>query len=688
MRVAPWIALLVLGLAALAPLAGALQSPPPPEKGLNGVVSPIPALPAVANSTSGFRLVAAKEVSSVEVFRVYYNASTGRLEVYSKAYKPVLLSSGGGLYTYEVKASLPPGLYDLYITYKDGSKTFDPRSLWVIPGGLERVRVLHMSDLHFGAGDADYKLTAYLLAQAFNATLIINTGDEADTADVHQYYQSLAYRYTFAYSVPEVLVPGNHDYPPGNFYKYYGNTTVICWRPLPWLLVTGGYTWEVGHFTEAQIRAIASCLQANSDARVKVLIMHHPVFYWQGAVKLPPTYPFKDPHKDPHSPLSYYWGAPEVLEKGLLRKLLELIVKYNVTVVLAGHIHRDQYVVYEPPGGGVHYFITTTTSGHNKARPNYNGVQVIDFYPNGTIKFPYAPPFFIGFKNASRATVYNSIPTDPHPQRAPSGYVYLHANIIVGPGAYTLMVTNKYTYPLDSVVVLPLPALHVAQVLNSTTKKGSSIEVLDYRNVTLPTGAEYTFLAVKLHVAPQSNATLMIAAEPDKEPPKASLEYTIPSKPVAGEGLRVFIRVSDDSSGLLGQPAVSVVDDKGRTVKAQVLMYPASVPGDMFLYIPSTPSDASYLLVKVRASDPAGHTGVSTIKIPLAAPQATTTTATHSTATSTHTTQASSASTQAASTPATPSTTTGKARSSALVWAAVGVVIVIVIAAAVLLARR
>ena len=685
-------AVLLAIIVVLAPATTALAPPKSPEEGLGPLVSPVPALPEAVRPGSPWSLAAYKPVSKVMLVRVYYEPGKG-IEVARINITPTLELHSGNLYAYLIKESpKEPGVYDVYVVYSDGSSSYAPRALWVVPPKpLDHIVVAHLSDLHFGTGDANYKLTSYLLAQLLGAQLIINTGDEADTADVGQYLQSLAYRYEFAYPLPEILVPGNHDYPPKNFYRFYGNTTIVCWRPLPWLLITGGYTWEIGHFNEAQLAAVAKCLEDNKDASVKIMLMHHPVFYWQGHVKLPPNYPFKDPHKDRHSPLSYYWGSPDSLQKGLVRELLTLVVKYNVTIVMAGHIHRDQYVLYTPPHGGIHFFITTTSSGHSLARPNYNGIQIIEIYRNGTLGFPYAPKSFIGFENASRATVYNSIPVDPHPARAPSDYGYIYARLDVGPGAYVLELTNKYYVDINRVALIALPALHIEGFYEKGSG-GAHVALLAARNVTLPNGVKYTFLALNITLPSNSSDVVALEAVKDVEAPTASLEYTIPSKPRAGQPLRVFIRISDDSTGLKGQPLVEVVDDKGRSVQAQVLAYPDKIPGDLFLYIPKTPSDSSYLIVRLSMSDPLGHKAVREVKISLAPPQTATQTTsattghTTTTTTATHTTKHT---TPTQTTPTTTGTATKRGRSSAKLAAAAAVVIVIVVAAAAAaLARR
>jgi 3',5'-cyclic AMP phosphodiesterase CpdA len=635
-----------------------------------------------------FDLRVAGSASSAYAATVLYEPGRGlAVESFNLTLEDEGVEGGVHVYKAHVPAGVKPGTYDLAVKLSTGETVAVPRGLWVRPSNLTRILVAHLSDLHFGAGDANVKLTAYLLTQLLGADIILNTGDEADTAAMHQYEQSLFYRYAFAFPVPMVLVPGNHDHPIDNFLKMYGNMSAFCWQGLPWLVAAGGYTDEVGYLTLAQQEAIRQCLEEHGNATVKIVMMHHPVFYWQGEVHLPPDYNFQDPHKARGSPLSYYWGG-EARTNGALRSFLEMVVEYNVTIVLAGHIHRDQYVVYEPPGGGVHYFITTTTSGQTEARPNYNGIQAILIYENGSISFPYAPPSFIGFKNASRSTVYNSIPDDPHPRRAPGRYGYFYATYHAGPEAYVVTVENRYFYNIPSrIVVLALPQASTRYVEVNATG-GARAEVVDTLNATLPGGA-YTFIALNISLPANSSVKLVLAGHPDTQPPTARLSLTIPRQPLPGRPFHAYVKISDDVTGVMSANATAV-DDKGRSVPVEVGDIPETLPGDLHLRVGPTKPDASSVTITLTLEDYAGHTGQARLEIPLKTAQTQATTTSPGTqATQPASTQQPTPTSQPSSQPQQPQSTAGGGGGvSAGEAAAIAVAVIVVAIAAALLARR
>ena len=694
LRVAALTALLLAVAASTAALALPPYRQPPSNPGL--VAYPNPALPASTTPGGSFRLVATAEVAGVEAVGAFYRPGEGivveRL--------PLTLEPLGGGYEYlvHVPENASTGVYDLNVTLSDGSVVPVPRGLWVHSPDMDRLLFIHMSDLHFGAGDASYKLTSYLLAQLLGADLIFNTGDEADTAAASEYAQAMAYRYTFAFTVPMVLVPGNHDHPIDNFLRLYGNMSTFCWQGLPWLVATGGYTDEVGYLTDSQLDAVEQCLEGHPNATVKLILFHHPVFYWQGEVHLPPSYPFRNPKEDRGSPLSYYWGG-KALEGGELQRLLQIVVDYNVTFVLSGHIHRDQYVLYQPPGSGPHYFITTTTSGHSMARPNYNGIQAVLVYRNGTVEFPYAPPSFIGFENGSRSRVYNSIPVDPNPARAPSNYGFIHAFLYPGPHAYVLNITNRYAYPIPPrVILLALPQAGVASYLNASEAGGAQVEVLDIANATLPAGS-YTLVALNVSLPQDSSFQLILAGAPDTQPPTARLGILIPRHPTAGKAFRAYIKFDDDVTGVRNF-TVRAVADNGAEVPVTLVTPLESVPGDAQVKVGPTPTEASTVTLIVHAEDYAGHSAEYNLTVSLYGSRTATTSTSTTAATTTQ--QASTSSTaatgqqatsqQAAAPTATASggssTTPSGGGLSAASLAAVVVAVVVVAAAALLLSRR
>ncbi|RLG88351.1 MAG: metallophosphoesterase, partial [Thermoprotei archaeon] len=314
-------------------------------------------------------------------------------------------------YNITIPTDATGGLYDLVLY--GSNKYVIPRSVWIITSIGDILNIVHVSDLHFGTGYPDETIGRYkrfsgmMLAQLLSPDLVIDTGDEADTQATTQYREARAYRYAFLYSLPVLLNPGNHDYPNENFIKYYGTGT---WYRLIGnkILIIALNTREFGTPDWSQLKWTQTLLDKYKNIPIKIIQFHHPVFYWQGELHLyyNSTIFYQDPHKVSNSPVSYYWGG----NLTALRYFLKLCEDYNVSIVFAGHIHRDQFVKYvSTRTNTTTYFITTTTLAHGTG--TYNGLNYIRInLENFSLEFPYKSPWFAGFENISRNRVYNSLP--------------------------------------------------------------------------------------------------------------------------------------------------------------------------------------------------------------------------------------------------------------------------------------
>lgn len=668
------------------PLTEAFSKPPvlvdpvkalPFNKPVSPMKSPMPANPEAVEPGGTLRIeLEGARITHAYIWNVYYNPSRGKLEInnYTLVMESHETLSGKEVYTARVPRDAALGLYDLVVYLEDGGKVVVPRSVWIVDPNTSEIRIAHMSDMHFGTGDLNYKITAYLLAQLLGAYLIISTGDYAEGASGTQYVQGRTYRYIFAYGAAEIVAPGNHDYPNTDFNAYIGSS---CWytEPLTWLLIFACNTRDAGYLTSEYLDLLEEVL-ASTNASVKIVAFHHPVFYWQGEVKLPPDSPlFRDPHEDTSSPLSYYWGDSKIIDS-ITRRFLSLVVEYNVTAVLSGHIHRDQYVLYKPEGMGIHYFITSTTTGHSGAKPNYNGLHIMDISESGEISFPYAPSWFIGFENSSRSRVFNAIPVDPNPQRAPDNYGFFFANLIRGPHAYTLNLINKLEYTLSRVIILPLPSYGAS--LYSSVGNGS-VSVLDMLQAE-----GVTYYAINITLPPNTIAKLVIANVEDTEAPTAELKVVLPRNPKPGSSLRLYIGLNDDSTGIEKAEVSAILMPTGKELAITSLEVPSELPGDLVVRTGRIPEGTEYVEIQVKLVDPLGNTATYKFDVPLAG--ATTTTTPQATETTTTTTPSITTPTETSPSETTPTTEAPKGTASILI--AVIVVGIIIVIAATLLRKR
>ncbi len=456
-----------------------------------------------------------------------------------------------GKYTVSIPNDVEPGLYDLHIVLDNGEEIWLPRSVWVLEPGRTQYTFAHISDLHF-LGVEDWKnnlrFVGILLTQLLGVDFIIDTGDEADTASTNQYIESRGYHWAFNYPIPLLLIPGNHDYGSDNWEKYIGVRE--------WYRVIGGKILVVGIDTrgegipaESSMEWLENVLAEHSDLPVKIVLMHHPVFYWQGPLQLTYTSPhLQDPRSYPSSPLSYYWGA----DPDMARRLIRIVEDYNVTMVLSGHIHRDQCTLFKSiRTGTTTYFITTTTLA--QSRPNYNGLQVITLRDNGNFTFPYPPPTFIGcgLNSTYRDVVYNSIPDDP---KWDIGYYY--GEFVEGDTAYVIRLTNNlYTnissFNIENNVVLALPWIggNVSfKVLSS--EGGASADLLDYRVEDSPLGGKMLYTLLNIDTPSNSSLEFVIYMEEDHTPPAAVFQMSVPEPPRLNRTNKLYFQVSDVGWGI------------------------------------------------------------------------------------------------------------------------------------------
>ncbi len=486
------------------------------------------------------------------IFGVFLNDDRLELRNYT-----VSVKGYGKIYRITIPGDVESGLYDLYLY---GNVTvYIPRSVWVIKPGITRLRIAHLTDLHYGTGHPDKTIGNYkrfsglLLANILGADAIINTGDEADGAGAHEYIDSISYRICFAYSLPYLLIPGNHDWPLKNFYKYNGANEwyrIIDGK----YLVIGIDTGNGGLPSEESMKFIEHVLEEYKDIPVKIILMHHPVFFWQGELHASfESEILKDPNEDPESPVSYYWGANLTRTRWFLR----LVEDYNVTIVLAGHIHRDQYVKYHSTRTNTTtLFITTTTLAHS--RPNYNGFIILDVYSDGRVEFPYTFSAFSGFANVDKYSVYNSIPVDPSVRDE-----YFFGEVKQAPHAYYFMLENRLKdegvpVTISDKIILALPwngTFIDMEILSA--KNNASIRIIDKLLVN-----NVLYVAIELNMPYGSEIEFVLNNMPDYFPPNIELALAVPKIPRTGYTNKLYLKIYDSEWGLRNVTGYMLIDNK------------------------------------------------------------------------------------------------------------------------------
>lgn len=435
------------------------------------------------------------------------------------------------------------GVYDLELI---GEATYTvPRSVWVLNEIPNVIRVVVMSDLHFGTGpDITYygdlnRYTAAILANSLNPTLIIWTGDITESGAEVQTQLAQSYRYMMLYKYPVLSVPGNHDYPGGTYRRYLGPTRWV--RVLgDKLLIIGVYTVpydsERNIITWDEIQFLEEALSNYSYIPYKIVAFHYPMFYYQG--ELTTRYDdeeFLVPYAPGvNTPVSSYWSGNITA----FRYVLKLIEDYGVNIVLAGHVHVDQYVKYTSTRTQTTtYFITMTTTAHGTR--TYQGVTCFDLnLETGEIVFPVKPPGFIGFENSTAKFSRNSIPV-----------VYFSSKLIKTAYSYKIATSNQATWydlNVSTVIALPWSAEFTdIRILTNTTGGQAESRVISTKLVS-----NNLFAYIRLYNPFKTNSTVILAGVEDKIPPVITLRRYIPETPVINRSFTLLIEIYDDEWGL------------------------------------------------------------------------------------------------------------------------------------------
>ena len=223
-------------------------------------------------------------------------------------------------------------------------------------------RVLHLSDLHYGAGDDKaIERGAPVLIERFQPELVIASGDLSHRGQPRQLADSA--RFLRGLGRPVLAVPGNHDIPytlPARFTRSFGafedewETTeptyssptlhVIGLNSVrPWRHQSGGIRTHQLEHAEERLRA------ASADAYSIVVLHHHLV------------------------------GAPwRSRKKPVARRnhVLGSLVAAGADLILAGHIHQaavSERHEFEISQGGERGVVVSVAPGLGQPRPKRQG---------------------------------------------------------------------------------------------------------------------------------------------------------------------------------------------------------------------------------------------------------------------------------------------------------------------------
>lgn len=194
-------------------------------------------------------------------------------------------------------------------------------------------RLIHLSDLHFGAHDPVLVAAVERRLDEEAPDLVVISGDFTQRARTEQFEEAGAFLMRIRDSGHEVLaVPGNHDVPlydvlrrflsPLTRYKRYIDDS-LC----PFIAITGAtvlgintarsLTFKNGHVSEEQLALIRDTFSKTDTNQPRILVTHHPLF----------ALPVGDGPE-----LGHLMDDHELA--------LEAIADAGVDLLLAGHNHR------------------------------------------------------------------------------------------------------------------------------------------------------------------------------------------------------------------------------------------------------------------------------------------------------------------------------------------------------------
>src|SRR5690348_9991709 len=155
-------------------------------------------------------------------------------------------------------------------------------------------RLVHLSDLHFGAHDELLVAGIEQSVDALKPDLVVISGDFTQRARTEQFKEACSFLERLRDRGHEVLgVPGNHDVPlydvlrrflsPLTRYRRYIDETLCPFIELPSVAVLGintarSLTFKDGRISEEQIEFIREAFSRTDPEATRVLVTHHPLY--------------------------------------------------------------------------------------------------------------------------------------------------------------------------------------------------------------------------------------------------------------------------------------------------------------------------------------------------------------------------------------------------------------------------
>jgi 3',5'-cyclic AMP phosphodiesterase CpdA len=155
-------------------------------------------------------------------------------------------------------------------------------------------RLIHLSDLHFGAHDPAIVEAVQRQVDEANPDLVVISGDLTQRAKTEQFQQACRFLERLRDNGHDVLaVPGNHDVPlydvlrrflsPLTRYMRFVDDTLCPLYELPGATVLGintarSFTFKDGRISHEQMEFIRKTFERTDPKAMRILVTHHPLF--------------------------------------------------------------------------------------------------------------------------------------------------------------------------------------------------------------------------------------------------------------------------------------------------------------------------------------------------------------------------------------------------------------------------
>ena len=155
-------------------------------------------------------------------------------------------------------------------------------------------RLVHLSDLHFGAHDEELVAAVEKSVDALKPDLVVVSGDFTQRARTEQFEEACRFLERLREGGHEVLgVPGNHDVPlydvlrrflsPLTRYRRFIDETLCPFVEFPGVAVLGintarSLTFKDGRISKEQVEFIRETFSRTDPDATRVLVTHHPMF--------------------------------------------------------------------------------------------------------------------------------------------------------------------------------------------------------------------------------------------------------------------------------------------------------------------------------------------------------------------------------------------------------------------------